>query len=331
MESTLSINSRIGKEPLIRRSSRGSDRRFVGSIRARTSYLTVRSKPTTDEAILLIHGAGMSACSWTNQLRGLAPGLRVVAMDLPGHGASDAKPDAGLEDYADAASRLIDALGVGPVFVAGHSLGGAVALTLAARRPDQVKALILISTCAKLSKYSAAMDTLLGYVPQTLRSMVFFSTARSTLFSIGASNRAIQQGLKDLRSCPPETIRRDIAAAKAMDLEEVAQKVRVPTLILCGTADVLTPVATSHRLAALIPGSRIHLVNGAGHMLPLEAPERVDREILEFVESVVGTNLPRLAAAKPETRLTTVLRRILAAAGFARRSRHDKKARATAT
>jgi pimeloyl-ACP methyl ester carboxylesterase len=325
MESTLSTNSRIEKKRLIRRSSRGSDRRFVGSIRARTSYLTVRSRPTTDEAILLIHGAGMSACSWSNQLRGLAPGVRVVAIDLPGHGASDANQDAGLEDYAAAASKLIDALGVGPVFVAGHSLGGAVALTLAARRPDQVKALILVSTCAKLSKYSAAMDMLLGYVPQTLRSMVFFSTARSTLFSLGASNRAIQQGLKDLRSCPPETIRRDIAAAKAMDLEAVAQKVRVPTLILCGTADVLTPVATSHRLAALIPDSRIHLVNGAGHMLPLEAPERVEREIVEFVDSVVGMNVPRLAT-KPGTRPASVLRRLLAAAGFAR---HETRQRST--
>jgi hypothetical protein len=109
-----------------------------------------------------------------------------------------------------------------------------------------------------------------------------------------------------------------------MDLADVARNLRVPTLILCGTADVLT-VATLQRLAALTPGSRIHLAIGAGHMLPLEAPKRVDREIVEFVESVVGKNVRRAVAAKPESGVATVLRRILAGVGFGRWGRLDEK------
>ncbi len=277
------------------------ERRFVGQDRARTSYFTLGPRAASD-TILLIHGAGMSARSWTSQLRGLTPELRVVAIDLPGHGESDPSPDATLESYTDAASRLIDALGVGPVFVAGHSLGGGVALALAAQRPDLVKGLILISSCAKLPDNNNAMEALLGYLPQPLRKFLFFSAAKRTLFALNASKRAIQVGLKDLRSCPPEAIRSDLAVAKAMDLEDVARNLRLPTLILCGTADVLTPVASSQRLADLIPGARIHLVEGAGHMLPLESPEPVDREILAFVESVVGKPARPAMASGPETK-----------------------------
>jgi pimeloyl-ACP methyl ester carboxylesterase len=78
----------------------------------------------------------MSARSWTNQLRGLAPAFAAVAIDLPGHAEPDPASEATVESYADAAAGLLDALGTGPVTVAGHSLGGAVAMALAARHPE---------------------------------------------------------------------------------------------------------------------------------------------------------------------------------------------------
>jgi hypothetical protein len=103
-----------------------------------------------------------------------------------------------------------------------------------------------------------------------------------------------------------------------MDLEDVAHNLHVPALILCGTTDVLTPVASSQRLADLIPGSRIHLVEGAGHMLPLESPERVDREILEFVESVVGRSVRPAEGSGPGTKLAIVRRLIRKVIAFCR-------------
>jgi pimeloyl-ACP methyl ester carboxylesterase len=207
-------------------------RGFIGPDSERTSYLTAGI--VTGEPILLIHGTGMSARSWTNQLRGLAPALAVVAIDLPGHGESDPASEATVESYADAAGRLLDALGTGPVVVAGHSLGGAVALALAARHPELVKALVLISSCAKLPANNGSLERLFGSLPAPIRRFFFFSTSRKALFSLGAPMRAVQLGLKDLRSCRPETVRKDVAAAKAMDLEGVAQGLRVPALILWG-------------------------------------------------------------------------------------------------
>jgi hypothetical protein len=71
-----------------------------------------------------------------------------------------------------------------------------------------------------------------------------------------------------------------------MDLQDVARGIRVPTLILCGGRDRLTAPALSQRLSQLIPGSRLLIQERAGHMLPLEAPEWVNQEILDFVRSV---------------------------------------------
>jgi pimeloyl-ACP methyl ester carboxylesterase len=194
-------------------------RRRVGEKGSKISFLASRnSRSGAAQTILLIHGAGMSARSWTHQLLGLSASLQVLAIDLPGHGASDPITDASLNGYTDAVCALLTSLGVGPVFVAGHSLGGSVALALAARRPELVKGLVLLSSCAKAPQHSGAFKTLLGSLPLPIRRMMFFSSARSFLFALGAPNNAVQLALKDLHRCRPETVRKDMAAAQAMDL-----------------------------------------------------------------------------------------------------------------
>ncbi len=248
----------------------------------------------TESTLLLLHGAGVSARSWINQLQGLGQALRVVAIDLPGHGESEPIDEATVEGYADAARGLLAALGSRKVSVAGHSLGGAVAQALGARHPEVVKGLVLLSTCAKLPEIDESQGRLLWYLPGPIRKIVFFSMAKKILFAPGASRQAILVGMEEIRTCRPETILKDVAAAKAMDLEEVVRGLNVPTLILCGSRDRLTPPAVSTRLNELISGSRLQLVEGAGHMLPLEAADRVNQEILDFVESVEESRGRRL-------------------------------------
>ena len=243
-------------------------------------------RPSRPETMLLIHGAGMSARAWTGQLRGLSPTLQVLALDLPGHGASDPSADSSVASHAEAAFRLLTTLGVASTFVAGHSLGGAVALALAAHRPELVKGLVLIASCAKAPSSAGLFQAALGALPSSIHRMLFFSAARSYLFAIGASNTAVHLALKDLHNCKPETIRKDIIAARTLNLEQHAANLRVPTLVLCGSSDMVTPLRLSERLSTLIPGAQLSVVDQAGHMLPLEAPERVNREILEFVSGI---------------------------------------------
>ncbi|HKD00079.1 MAG TPA: alpha/beta fold hydrolase [Methylomirabilota bacterium] len=283
--------------------------------RGRVSYLSEGSGATT---VLLIHGSGMSARSWDMQLQGLPRSLRMIALDLPGHGQSDPAPRAGVEAYAGAVADVLAALECGPVVVVGHSLGGSVAIALAARRPDLVRGLVLIASCVKLPLVDSVGERLVAYLPGPLRRPLFFSMAKKVLFAPQAPADAIAITMRELRACRLETLQADVRAARAMDLTAHAAALDVPTLVLSGGRDRLTTPALAERLSALIPGSRLHIVDGAGHMLPLEAADRVNREIVAFVESLAAPLPATRTLDDRERSLSRLLDRL---AGFARRLR----------
>jgi len=261
-------------------------RRFVELDGRRVSYLTTGDSAAAP-SILLIHGSGMSAGAWVNQLRGSLKAFRVAAIDLPGHGKSDPIPQASVEGYAETVAEFLEALGSGPVLVVGHSLGGAIAIALAAQRPHAVTGLVLLASCAKLPWVDSSWGRLLPYLPGPLWKTFFISTAQKLLFARGVPGHAVSLGMQELRSCRAETILKDLQAAKAMDLTQQATGLDVPTLILCGSQDRLTPPALSADLKGLIPGSRLSLIEEAGHMLLLEVPTRVNEEVLNFAKSLM--------------------------------------------
>ena len=286
------------------------DRRFVELGGRRLSYLAAGDS-APPPAIVLIHGSAVSAGYWIHQLRGLRNTSQVVALDLPGHGKSDPIRTPTVDAYAEAVAMFLDVLGIGPAIVVGHSLGGAVAIALTAGRPDMVIGLVLLSSCAKLPQVDGPWARLLPYLPGPLRKLLFFSMAQKLLFAPGVPRGAVSLGLHELQSCRPETILSDLHAAKTMDLSQAATQLDVPTLVMCGSRDKLTPPALSERLRALIPRSRLSLVEGAGHMLLLEVPTRVNQEILDFAASLgvkATTPLSEVAHGRRGGRL---LRRLL--------------------
>ena len=268
------------------------------------SYLTEGGGPRT---ALLIHGSGMSARSWVNQLHGRPAGLRMIAVDLPGHGESDFIPAVTVEEHAAIVGDVLIALDCGPAVVVGHSLGGSIAIALAARRPSLVRGLVLIASCVRLPLIDNVGERLVAYLPGPLRRLLFFSMARRVLFTPHAAAGAIATAMRDLRACRPETLAADVRAARAMDLTEEAAALDVPTLVLAGERDRLTTPVLAERLSALIRRSRLAIVDGVGHMLPLEAPERINREIAAFVQSLAE---PPSASASLADRSPSFARRV---------------------
>jgi len=260
----------------------------------------------------------MSARSWVNQLQRLPGALRLIALDLPGHGESNPAPGASVEDYADVVADFLIGADCGPVVVVGHSLGGSIAIALAARRPALVRGLVLIASCVKLPLVDSVGERLVAYLPGPLRRLLFFSMAKKVLFAPDAPADAIAVTMRELRACRPETIQADVRAARAMDLTEQAAALDVPTLVLAGSRDRLTTPALAERLSALIRRSRLRVVDGAGHMLPLEAPDPVNREIVTFVESLAAPLSRSAAIDMRERSFASLLDRL---AGFARRLR----------
>ena len=259
-------------------------RRSLEANGVRISYLTVDILSPSD-TLLLIHGAGVSARTWVQQLRGLADVVRPIAIDLPGRRESDATSDPTLATYAEMTYEALRRLHAGPAFVAGHSLGGAVAQVLAEAHPEIVKGLVLISTCARMPRLDGTTRAL-AVAPWPFRRALLQWAARRTLLAPSAPADAIRLTLDEIHECRVSTIQSDVAIGRAIDVEDVARRLRVPTLILCGGRDELTPPPLSQQLGALIAGSRLEIVPSAGHMLPLEAPEVVNRAIVDFVRAL---------------------------------------------
>jgi pimeloyl-ACP methyl ester carboxylesterase len=294
----------------------GIRRGLLGVEGRRVSYLCA-GRDHDGPTLVFVHGSGMSARYWSAQLHAFAGSARVLAIDLPGHGESDAAATPGLAEYADVTATVIDALGGWPALLIGHSLGGAVAITLATRRAADVRGLMLLSTCARLPPVATSVQWMWGAMPAALRRMVFFHSAKDLLFGAGASPAAIALGMQELRACRAQTLAADVGIARGMDLRAAAAGLRVPTLILCGSRDRITPPALSQLLRATIAGSRLQIVEDAGHMLLMEAPDVVNRAIEAFAASVSEprASLPgatNASAASAATGWRRALRRLVA-------------------
>jgi pimeloyl-ACP methyl ester carboxylesterase len=241
--------------------------------------------------LVCLHGAGGSAELWAPQLDGLAGVARVVAPDLPGHGPLGGRGRPSVPAYADWVAAFLDALGLGPVVLAGHSMGGAIAQTLALTRPGRVAALILVATGARLRVLPRLIELLrvrpvegrdllggLCYAPTTPRERV------------AVADRVL------VETAPSVTLG-DFLACDRFDVMDRLGTIDVPALVVAGTEDRLTPPKYGRFLAGAIPAARLAEIGAAGHFPHLEQPDAVNAAIRAFLADVVAS-APHGAAAR---------------------------------
>jgi pimeloyl-ACP methyl ester carboxylesterase len=227
--------------------------------------------------ILFIHGSGCSSEIWRRQKQYLQTSMEVVLVDLPGHGKSPGNGCDSTEQYGDAVYKAMRGLSPDRYYVAGHSLGGAIAMSLALFHPDAVRGLILIGTGAKLRVLPSILDGILKEKERTIADM------NSLSFSQGTSAPTKEEAFKMMMSCRSETIYKDFSACDRFDIMNSVDSIRMPTLVLCGKDDVLTPVKYSRFLNEKIAGSELVLIGDAGHMAMLEKPDAVNRAMEIFL------------------------------------------------
>jgi pimeloyl-ACP methyl ester carboxylesterase len=238
--------------------------------------------------VLLLHGLAGAAQNWLDVAVLLAPDHRVVAPDLPGHGGSPPLAGAaGLDGFADAVAAAIEQLGAGQALVAGHSFGAHVALALAARRPDQVRALLLVAPSGIETRRRAARVLVLGSaivrpgarVAPFARRFADRPWFRRAVFrpwyvsdAAAFSGRATRAFFAQL---PAHTGLR--AAARAMlddDPRFRLERVACPTLLLWGARDAQVPLRDGFELARRLRAP-IRTVADCGHLLIGERPDAV--------------------------------------------------------
>ncbi len=232
----------------------------------------------TDPSLFFIHGAGMDGSIWKAQINHFARRYTTYCINLPGHGGSDGGGKEKISDYAqDVRSLLHGLMPSGPHLLVGHSMGGAIAIELAVQETPSVAGIVLLGTAARLRVMPIVFQTMTKDPDRFFRSIAYVAFARDT------PNDVRERLIAATRSCPLPVIVRDLKACDAFDIGERLSAIRVPTLIICGAEDQLTPVNLARDLKAQIARSRLAAIPGAGHMVMVEAPGAVNQEIERFL------------------------------------------------
>jgi pimeloyl-ACP methyl ester carboxylesterase len=231
----------------------------------------------TGPPLICIHGAGGTHGHWGYQLRGLSDIARVYTLDLPGHGRSAPPGRDTIVGYATAVRALMDGLGLGRAALAGHSMGGAVALQAALDAPERVIGLGLVGAGGRMRVAPAILDGLGGDRLATIRTIVEYAYAPDVPV------RMRRQAEATYALCDPTVYRGDYLACDAFDVLSRLNEIGCPTAVVCGTADRMMPPKYAKALCECIRGSTLTLIAGAGHMAPIERPAEVSAALRDLI------------------------------------------------
>lgn len=219
--------------------------------------------------ILYIHGAGSNGHFAHKLLDILSVRHSPLSFDFPAHGRSSGIDSLGsITAYSDFTYSLWQTLGLRPAVLMGHSMGGAIAMDLALRRPEMVSGLILSCTAATFNIPDERVETW-AQVMKGRQSQPFTKDSCSPK----TPQAIVQEGWMEQIKTDPRVRHFDLVACQQIDMRPKLSELRTPTLILAGGDDTATPVAQSEELRDQIPGAQLRIIEDAGHWLPIEKPQ----------------------------------------------------------
>lgn len=233
-----------------------------------------------NNSIVFIHGAGDSTRIWRLQVEQLSKNYQVFVIDLPGHGERpDTLPaEVTTLDYAQAVHKIIqDELHLERPIIGGHSLGGAIVLTMALEYTSDLSRLILIGTGARIGVHPSLLEAARATPEQAHRQLMEMGVAQTT------DSTVLQAVMSEQVEPEPNILYRDLMACNTYNVMTRLHEISLPTLIICGADDSATPAKYSHFLHEHISGSTLCIIPNAGHYVMREQPEVVNSAIQEWL------------------------------------------------
>jgi pimeloyl-ACP methyl ester carboxylesterase len=229
-------------------------------------------------ALVFLHGAGGNHRHWLQQAARLSQRCQTLALDLPGHGLSRGRARSQIEDYTDFVHSFTRQVLDRPFVLAGHSMGGAIAMDFALRYPEQLTGLILVTTGARL-RVAPAMLEAFGSGRRTTRliDLAYHGQTAPELLSLAR---------QEMENTDPAIYFADFTACDKFNLMPELGKIQTPTLVVGAGEDRLTPAKYSVFLAEGIPGAHVEIIPSAGHMVMLEKPDQLNEAIIKFMEKI---------------------------------------------
>ena len=243
-------------------------------------------------AVVLIHGYPFNRSLWTEQTDALTSRCRVVTPDLRGFGESEASEGpATMNLMAQDVAKLMDHLGIDQAVIGGLSMGGYVALAFVKQFPSRVKALVLADTRAQADTEEgkqgrrqqaekALSEGMAGIADAMLPKLLTPETV--------SKRPEVVKRVRDmmLKTKPQGAASALLGMAEREELSEFISTVRVPTMIVVGREDAITPVADSEKMQSKITTSRLVVIENAGHVSNLEQTEQFNFALLRFLDRV---------------------------------------------
>jgi 3-oxoadipate enol-lactonase len=254
-------------------------------VETRIGSLGVELRGSGGTPLLFLHGVGSDRSAWAYQVEEFGRERTAIALDWPGYGESALLPGATRETYADAALALLDALDVERAHVCGLSLGGVIAITMHGKAPGRLASLVLADTFASHPDGREILDRSLDGVARL--GMRGLAEGRVDALLASPATVAVRtQVIETMAGIDPATYALAAEAVWLADQRDVAASINCPTLIMCGIEDRITPPGLSEELKALIPGSGLVEIAGAGHLPNLEQPAVFNRVLRAFLSEV---------------------------------------------
>jgi pimeloyl-ACP methyl ester carboxylesterase len=248
----------------------------------------------TGVPVVFIRGTGADGSRWMPQVHAYANEFPVVIFDNRGVGRSASPPPPyTVEQMAGDTLRLLDHLEIDECHLSGSSLGGAIALRLAADHPERVRSLQLHSSWLATDGYTRYSLGLLQQLFEAGGPSFYYAATLPLLFSarfLSSDQKRLDAILANMRAntASVDGLAGQIAANLSNDLRSAAASVRVPTLVTVGELDLLCPVAASEELAAAIEGAELVVFDGAAHLASMEVADRFNDVTLAWLRALPG-------------------------------------------
>jgi pimeloyl-ACP methyl ester carboxylesterase len=232
------------------------------------------------KGIVFVPGSGGNHTLWEDQYKALQGEFNVASVNLPGHGLSGGACEREVMRYVEWVKKTIGALGLrGPVLV-GHSLGAAISLNFAIHEGWLLSAIVPVGGGAKMPVNPMILEKIHTDLPAVISIVVKFAVSKPNRDAVGPY---LQEGLEKGN---PDVLHGDLYACDRMDITNDVEKIAIPTLVVCGDDDKMTPPDMSRLIADKIPGAKLALIEGAGHYVMREKPAEFNQVLADFVRQL---------------------------------------------